>query len=754
MMTVVSERSSVVQAFIEGAVSGAPIRCAAVVAPGGYGKTVLAQEVVAACTAVDVSVVFVAGDLADADSKLESVDGGVVVIDDADDAPGELLERARSLAIDATTTQSVVVFARSVSSSPALAALCALADQSDSLEDLAGLELAELGSKIPKSSELTATDLDELTGAVPALVDRLCAGWDDEGWPAEMVTSFEQLPKRFRRHVEVEFSQVGDDDRQALASAAMMVVATPDGAIEVDGQSAGLGLVGLSGQMPRAVGYAIEPLLSDTERQAAISEVAQSLIHTDPARASGLFEQIGAPELAAVAYAAAGHTDAATKALRDRPVEGAAAAASAHVAGTESRWNAAADLIDKVGSSHPYWSDSTLHDARSLYAAIAHANEYGPAANSFSSTAAQILQRTLAATTASERADLVDELRALVRQAKNQPPILDVAVTGAELASMAAVTLGEFDLARAMLDATPESPQRSSLTAALHTWISVRTGDATTESMGETPSTVSADTLRLAAQLIDARRASDGEAVADTVTAIAGLVAQMSVDVLTFDALCEVHVGAHRADARKQAQQVGDGLDRFVDQRTSPLLQVRLAWSRVEAAVASGDADAVSAQTSAFAAVEGVSELAPVLLAAAQQWAAIYRGQLDADAIRSAISGLEVAGYVWEAAALAGQAAIRVDDGAVAKELLALGREFRAESAEPKIISPAGLSDREIEIGLLVLKGHSYKEIGAECFISPKTVEHHVSHIRQKLVAVGVPRAEFRAKLQADLQPD
>ena len=109
---------------------------------------------------------------------------------------------------------------------------------------------------------------------------------------------------------------------------------------------------------------------------------------------------------------------------------------------------------------------------------------------------------------------------------------------------------------------------------------------------------------------------------------------------------------------------------------------------------------------------------------------------------------------MWEAAALAGQAAIRVDDGAVAKELLALGREFRAESAEPKIISPAGLSDREIEIGLLVLKGHSYKEIGAECFISPKTVEHHVSHIRQKLVAVGVPRAEFRAKLQADLQPD
>jgi len=52
-----------------------------------------------------------------------------------------------------------------------------------------------------------------------------------------------------------------------------------------------------------------------------------------------------------------------------------------------------------------------------------------------------------------------------------------------------------------------------------------------------------------------------------------------------------------------------------------------------------------------------------------------------------------------------------------------------------------------------VLAGHSYKEIGATCFISPKTVEHHIAHIRQKLAAVGVPRAEFRAALEADLRP-
>ena len=34
---------------------------------------------------------------------------------------------------------------------------------------------------------------------------------------------------------------------------------------------------------------------------------------------------------------------------------------------------------------------------------------------------------------------------------------------------------------------------------------------------------------------------------------------------------------------------------------------------------------------------------------------------------------------------------------------------------------------------------------------SAKTVEHHVSHIRRKLDATGVPRAAFLAALRSDL---
>jgi DNA-binding NarL/FixJ family response regulator len=43
------------------------------------------------------------------------------------------------------------------------------------------------------------------------------------------------------------------------------------------------------------------------------------------------------------------------------------------------------------------------------------------------------------------------------------------------------------------------------------------------------------------------------------------------------------------------------------------------------------------------------------------------------------------------------------------------------------------LSPREREVLQLVARGHSYREIGAELFISEKTVENHVRNILQKL---------------------
>jgi DNA-binding NarL/FixJ family response regulator len=43
------------------------------------------------------------------------------------------------------------------------------------------------------------------------------------------------------------------------------------------------------------------------------------------------------------------------------------------------------------------------------------------------------------------------------------------------------------------------------------------------------------------------------------------------------------------------------------------------------------------------------------------------------------------------------------------------------------------LSDREREVLQLVARGHAYKDIAADLFISVKTVENHVRNIMGKL---------------------
>lgn len=61
---------------------------------------------------------------------------------------------------------------------------------------------------------------------------------------------------------------------------------------------------------------------------------------------------------------------------------------------------------------------------------------------------------------------------------------------------------------------------------------------------------------------------------------------------------------------------------------------------------------------------------------------------------------------------------------------LVLG-EFRKMSKDQ---GPAqALSDREREVLQYVARGHTYKEIGEQLFISPKTVENHVRNILGKL---------------------
>ncbi|MFN0027762.1 MAG: LuxR C-terminal-related transcriptional regulator [Acidimicrobiales bacterium] len=326
------------------------------------------------------------------------------------------------------------------------------------------------------------------------------------------------------------------------------------------------------------------------------------------------------------------------------------------------------------------------------------------------------------------------------------------------------------------------------------------------------------DAVALAVRAAMARRNGDVAASAAVARQLTQLLAALDVDLLNLDAATELLVLARRFAPPMVADAFDEAIDAFLAGLGSPpAWSARWHWARLEAAIAAGAGavrpasaaapgrlgitpaeeeallgvaptgadpppDGVAAAASdggvsavdgpgaalhdAVAALQQIAAVLPgvsVLADAASVWSEVLTGVPDAARIDGAVRNLQVAGFVWEAAQLAGQAAIRVDDATLAKSLLGQARSLRGGGQAPNpgpspapstgrddgAVTPAGLSEREVEVARLVLNGLTHKAIGATLYISPKTVEHHVAHIRQKLGATN--RAEFLAALREDL---
>jgi DNA-binding CsgD family transcriptional regulator len=290
-------------------------------------------------------------------------------------------------------------------------------------------------------------------------------------------------------------------------------------------------------------------------------------------------------------------------------------------------------------------------------------------------------------------------------------------------------------------------------------WVGMRSGRWSTAqaALDETRGQPMAPRELLLAGAIEAglaRRSGDLARLGEAWKRTEGVLLRHPADLLSLDPIGELAITASRLGlwdrVSTKARELGDVM-RALGEPSLWLLPLR--WTGLQVALASDDQDAVVRRATE---VEQVTPIHPRLKAldeAARTWVAILGGTVEPSRVAAAAKGLQGLGLTWEASRLTGQAAIRSADPSVTRGLLEQARDLKAAlpSSEPdEVLNAASvLSDREQMVAQYIVDGLTYKEIGAQLYISPKTVEHHVAKIRQKLGATT--RAEMLAALRSQL---
>ena len=287
-------------------------------------------------------------------------------------------------------------------------------------------------------------------------------------------------------------------------------------------------------------------------------------------------------------------------------------------------------------------------------------------------------------------------------------------------------------------------------------WVRMRAGrfdTAVSELAALGPSALSGRDRLLCAALEAglARRSGDIGRLRDGWARAEPVLARRAVDLLQLELLEELLCAATRVRQAQRIVPVVADLAALVERLGRPVAwDVALGWLQVQLAVVAEDEVAVAAHADRLQRLDPPGGRQRAQCAAAAQWARVLAGDVDAARLAPVLDDLAVHQLPWEASRLAGQAAIRATDPGLARRLLERARELSSAEVQldaARAVTPAaGLSDRELEVAQLVAAGRTHREIGGQLFLSPKTVEHHVARIRNKLGATT--RAEFLAALR------
>src|SRR6201996_1779121 len=434
-------------------------------------------------------------------------------------------------------------------------------------------------------------------------------------------------------------------------------------------------------------------------------------------------------------------------------------------------------LAAAEGAPHPLVAVPVLAGLGALgqaQQALAAASQPGAAATLLSGVELLIAHGVTESVSGSPMAALSQLSRAasLLESAGSTPLLPD---TPAALAALVAMHEGEFAAAASVLRRAITARQGGRLATTRHQLLLAflamtrgHTGDAHTllATTADRPALEPRDELFAAAIAVGlARREGDLSALRTGWSRAREALLQHPVDLYVLLPLGELAVAAARLSEQwwiephwRQAEA------RLAELGRPPLWAVPLHWYGVHAAITAESPKQARQHVAALVATATAGPYPALLAGAASCWMQVLAGTAEVDQVVTTARQLATAGLGSEGARLAGQAAIRATDRKSMTVLLECARAVRPDvppgpagpgpapardgRVEPRrapdavaVVRPARdaaagghsrsgpipdavLSAREQEIARRVLTGLTYKEIGAQLFISAKRVDH------------------------------
>jgi DNA-binding CsgD family transcriptional regulator len=347
--------------------------------------------------------------------------------------------------------------------------------------------------------------------------------------------------------------------------------------------------------------------------------------------------------------------------------------------------------------------------------------------------------------------------------------------TPAALTALVGMCVGELDIAESALRRALAQNMGGRLAARRHylllAWIAMLRGQTSSarkllmQASAAAPIAEPRDELfHQALQVGLARRTSDVPALVGAWGAAREAIVRHPVDLFALLPLGEMSVAAARlGEVERMSAHLDQAWNLLADLGEPVLWATPLHWYGVHAAILAGRPESLEPHAKALVRAARSSHVAGVLAAAGSAWMHVLAGEVDADAVHDAARRLQDLGLAWDASRLLAQAAARSTDRRAITSLLQAARALQETEAahdardddrgESRRTGASGnaarLSHREREVAELLLSNRTYREIGDRLYISPKTVEHHVARIKQRVGASD--RSDLLAHLRVAL---